>query len=146
MAFVTRFKRRIAGGTNTSTIDGPVSGSIIMIPVVFGDDVAGGTAYRTIDLPAGMALKLVAIIPKASSITSDPEVTVGSAVDGAQFVAAANVVDGTALTLVATDVTDLLSFKVVNDAGDAYSDLVFTVVAYVSAPPTSLVERNINHA
>ena len=143
MAFVTRFKRRVTG---TTMIDGPVSGSIVVIPVTFGDDIANGTAYRTIDLPAGMSLKIVSITPKASSITSDPEVTVGSAVDGAQIVAAANVVDGTALTLATADVTDLLSFKVVNDAGDAYSDLVFTVIAYVTAPPTSLVERNINHA
>jgi hypothetical protein len=127
-------------------IDGPVSGSIITLPICFGPGANGITYTHTIDLPAGMALKIVAISVKAVNIVSDPSLTIGSTVGGAEFVAAVNITDGLACTLVATDVTDLLSVRLINDAGDAFDNATVTITAYVSAPPTSLVERNINHA
>ena len=148
MAFVTRFKRRLPGGTGTATIDGPVSGSIIVIPVQFPAAAVAGSAVHTgtIDLPPGMSLKIVAITVKVVTLASDPSLTVGTTVGGAEIVSAVNVTDGLVATLIATDVTDLLSVRITNDADDGYANATVNIFAYVSAPPTSLVERNIGHA
>lgn len=145
MAFVTRFKRRITG---TTMIDGPVSGAIV--PIVFNFDaaaVAGSVVQtHTMDLPPGMALKLVSIIVKVASLASDPSLTIGTTVGGAEVVSAVNITDGLIPTLLLTDITDLLSIRITNDADDGYANATVTVYAYVASPPTALVERNINHA
>jgi len=143
MAFVTRFKRRVTGST---TIDGPVSGALVAIPFQFPAGANGVTATQTLDLPAGMTFKVVSITIRVVTLASDPSLTVGTTVGGGQIVAAVNVTDGLVATLIATDVTDLLSVVIVNDADDSYANCTVTVVGYISAPPTSLVERNINHA
>ena len=135
---LTRFKDARTGR------DGPVSGAIIVIPVVFDDVAANETVHYSYSPPAGMKLKIVDINVQANAVTSDPSLTVGSAKAGAEIVAAVNVTTNLgSVTLVATDITsdDVLDVRVIADAGDAAEAVSVTITAYVSAPPTSLLIR-----
>ena len=136
---LTRFKDARAGK------DGPVSGAIIVIPVMFGDIVNSETVAWSWAPPTGMGLEIVAINVQSGAVTDDPKLTVGTTKTGAEIVAAVTV--ATALgdaTLVSTTVApgDTLDVRVVADAGDAIADSVsVTITAYVSHPPTALLIR-----
>lgn len=152
MSFVTRFKRRIAPTDTFPTgalIDGPVSGSIQILPVQFTNGATNSTYAHAIDLPAGMQFEITDINVQALGITSDPSLTVGTAKAGTQIVAAVNVTTNLgSATLKSTSVTagGVLEVRIANDTGDAFDSIAVNIVGYVTAPPTSLVERNINHA
>jgi len=127
--------------------DGPVSGAIIVIPVSFDDVANSETVEWSWTPPAGMEVTIVAINVHANAVTSDPTVTVGTSKAGTQIVAAANITTNLGnLTLKGTTApvvtsANTLNVQVVADSGDAAEAVSVTVVAYVSAPPTSLLLR-----
>lgn len=135
---LTRFKDARAGK------DGPVSGSLIVMPVQLTEAVTGTSYQWTLDLPAGMGLELVDINVQAVGVAGNPQVTVGSAKAGTQFVAAATLTTNLgSLTLKSTSVAQggILSIQVANDAtGDVAEAISANVVAYVSHPPTALLQ------
>lgn len=138
---LTRFKDA------RSDKDGPVTGGLIVIPVTFDAGVTNTTYAKLVDLPAGMNIELVAINVRAASVAGNPQLTVGTSAAGTQIAAAATLTTNLgALTLKSTAVTDLLEVRIVDDASaDVFTNVVGTIVAYVSAPPTSLLVRGSGH-
>lgn len=139
---LTRFKDARAGR------DGPVSGAIIVIPVQFGDVANSETSQYSWSPPAGMAVEIVDINVQANAVTSDPALTIGTTKAGTQVVATVNITTNLgSLTLKTTAITasDVLDIRVVADSGDTAEGVGVTLVAYVSAPPTSLTVRGIDH-
>jgi hypothetical protein len=136
---LTRFKDRGTG------LDGPVSGSIIALPVVFSTGSASKTYNYSWDMPAGMNLELVDINVQAVGVGGDPQLTVGTAKGGTQIVAATTLTTNLgSLTLKETSLTagGILDIQIVDDAvGDAFDSASVTVAAYVSSPPLSLFNR-----
>lgn len=136
---LTRFKDARANK------DGPVSGAIVIIPIAFGAMLTNVTEAYSWSPPTGMSIEIVAINVQAQAVTSDPALTIGTAKAGAEIVAAVNVTTNLGdLTLVSTAVTsgDVLDVRIVTDTGDALpGGAAVTIVAYVSAPPTSLLIR-----
>lgn len=137
---LTRFYDR------SSDKDGPVSGAIIVIPITFDDVAASETVEWSWTPPAGMQVTIVAANVHANAVTSDPTVTIGSTKAGTQVAAATNITTNLGnLTLKAAglDITssETLNVQVVADSGDAAEAVSVTLVAYVSAPPTSLQYR-----
>lgn len=126
--------------------DGPVSGAIIVIPITFDDVANSETVEWSWQPPAGMKVTIVAVNVQANAVTSDPAVTVGKTKAGTQIAAATNVTTNLGnLTLKAAGLevssSDVLNVQVVADSGDAAEAVSVTLVAYVSAPPTSLLYR-----
>jgi hypothetical protein len=135
---ITRFKDARADK------DGPVSGAIIVIPVVFDDIANSETAHWSWAPPAGMEITLVAINVQANAITNDPKITVGTAKAGTEVVASVTVATALGeLTLKSSVVTsgDVLDVRVVADGDDVAESVSATITAYVSKPPTSLLTR-----
>jgi hypothetical protein len=135
---LTRFKDARSGK------DGPVSGAIIVIPAYFDDIANSETAHFSWSPPAGMKVEIVDIYVVANTVTSDPALTVGTALAGTQIVAATNVTKTLgSLTLKSNAVTagDTLDVRIVADGTDAAEAVSATITAYVSAPPTSLEYR-----
>ena len=124
--------------------DGPVSGALIIIPMVFEVGAASKAYAHQTALPAGMKLHLIAADCYAVGVTSDPSLTIGTAAAGTEIVAAVNVTTNLgALTLVSNDITsgDRLDVRITTDAGDAFEGISVTLYGYVSAPPTSEARR-----
>ena len=146
---VSRQKRR----KGTVEFDGAFSGALQVIPITFTNSATSSSYAHTIDLPAGMKLQIVAIDVQALGITSDPALTVGSTKAGTEIVAAVNVTtDLGALTLKSTSDSiyttaagGIVDVLVATDTGDAFDSICVSIYAYVAAPPTSLVARNIAH-
>lgn len=137
---LTRFYDR------SSDKDGPVSGAIIVIPITFDDVANSETATWSWTPPAGMKVTIVAAHVRADAVTSDPALTIGKTIAGSQVSAPVNITTNLGnLTLKAAGLdvssSDILSVQVVADSGDAAESVSVTLVAYVSAPPTSLMYR-----
>lgn len=145
---LTRFKRRGADGV---MVDGPVSGAVVVIPVDFGSMLTGISLDRRIDLPLGASFELTDAQWSANTVTSDPSMTIGVTVAGAQIVAAVNLVTGTAdgqdLTIVdgTVDEGEFIFVRITTDAGDSFDQGRLTLVGYLSAAPTSVRERDGDH-
>jgi hypothetical protein len=146
---VTRQKRR----KGTVEFDGAFSGALQVIPIQFSNGATGITYSHAIDLPAGMKLRIVAIDVQALGISNDPALTVGSAKAGTQIVATVDLTTNLG-SLTLKDVTDsiyttaaggIVEVQIINDADAAFASCSVNIYAYVSAPPTSLTARNINH-
>lgn len=138
---VSRIKGR--DGTDASR-----SGAIHLITAQFDDVAASETVAFQTKLPAGMKLELIAADARATAVTSDPSLTIGTAAAGAEIVAAVNLTtDLGALTLVATSVTsgDLLDIRLVADAGDAAESVSITLYGFITAPADSQAIRSANH-
>ena len=136
---LTRFKDARAGK------DGPVSGAIIVIPVMFEDLQVNETVAWSWAPPTGMALEIISINVHSGTVTNDPKLTVGVTKTGAEIVASVTVAAALGdVTLASTAVPSgsTLDVRVVADADDTIADSVsVTITAYVSAPPTSLLIR-----
>lgn len=138
MGKLTRFYDRQSGQ------DGPVSGAIQVISVGFDDVANNETVHRVIDLPAGMGFEITDILVRSGTVTSDPALTIGSAIAGAEVVASVNVTtDLGALTIVEGTIAaaGLIDVRVVADAGDAAENISVTIVGYPISPPTSIPSR-----
>jgi len=162
MPFVTRFKRTrydataaasgMAGETvgMRGTIDGPVSGAIVAIPMCFGPGVISKTYNNTIVLPTGMQFQIVAIDARGTNIVATATLTVGSTKGGAQLVAGVALTAAlgnlTLLTPALSPLSGTIDVQLVTNGTGTFDSATVTIYGYVAAPPTSLVERNINHA
>ncbi len=137
---LTRFKDARAG------VDGPVSGSILCIPVQFTNCETNTTYQQTLVLPAGMALTLVDINVQAAGVAGDPQISVGTAKAGTQIAAAATLTTNLgSLTLKSSSVSagGTLSVQLACDAtADVAAAVTANVVGYVSAPPTALAQSD----
>lgn len=150
--FVTRQKRR----KGSVSFDGAFSGALQVIPITFTSGNTTSLAYpHTIDLPAGMSLRIVAIDVQSVGLTDTPTVTVGTAKAGTQVVASVGVTTNLgALTLKGGDADGVVQIsaggivdvRVTNNTTALFEVVNVDIYAYVSAPPTSLVARNIDHA
>ena len=125
---------------------GPVAGAIIVIPISFDDVANSETVEWSWTPPAGMKVTIVSAHVRASTFASDPSLTIGKTIGGSQVAAPVNVTTNLGnLTLKAAGLdvssSDILNVRVVADSGDSAEDVSVTLVAYVSAPPTSLRYR-----
>ena len=138
---VVRFKNRTGK-------DNPVSGAISAIPVQFSTVATGTTYAYQWSPPAGMNFEIIDIYARATAVTSDPAITVGSSSAGAEIVAAVNLTTALgSLTLVTSSITpsSVLDVRVVADAGDSASNVSITVLGYCSVPPDSVFLRGSGH-
>ncbi len=141
---VTRFKDARAG------YDGPVIGSLQILTAQF-DTVAGTTTPRVdIDLPAGMRFRVTDATFRAQSVTSTPEITIGTIAASSSLVAtvAAATLLGP-LTLKAAGQHyasgDVIRVTITAGSGDALTKGVVTLVGHVSDAPASVDVRSGSH-
>lgn len=135
---LTRFYDRVTGG------DGPVSGAIMVIPVLFDTAlVTNSTFTRQIHLPAGMSFKVTDVRVFCGTVTSDPAITIGTSAAGTQIVASANLATGAQSLTVKSytpAATGMIDVRIVTDTGDAIAlPVSINVVGHVLSPPTSMV-------
>lgn len=128
--------------------DGPVSGAIIVIPISFDDVAVNETVEWSWQPPAGMKVTLVAANVHVNARANDPALTIGKTKGGTEVAASLNLTStaaGQNVTLKAAGLevssSDILNVRVVADADDTAESVAVTLVAYVSAPPTSLLYR-----
>ncbi len=141
MASLTRFKGRDGK-------DGPVSGALVCIPILFDDVANSETVSQRIGLPAGGEFQITDIIVTADAVTSDPSLTIGDTAAGAEVVAAVNVTTNLgALTIVdgAIGAGGFIDVVMVADSGDAAESVSISIWGHVSAPPTSVRVRQGDH-
>jgi hypothetical protein len=134
---LTRFKDARKGE------DGPVSGAILCIPVLFDDVANDETVSQRIEMPSGAAFEITDIKLSADSVTSDPSLTIGDTAAGTQIVAAVNIATNTgALTIKdgTIDAGGFIDVVLVADAGDAAESVSISIWGYLTKPPTSVLQ------
>jgi len=135
---VTRFQNR--------GVDGPVSGAIQAIQIVFDSVTASTSHVQTVNFPAGMGFKISDAEWTAESITSTPALTIGDTAAGTQVVASVNLATNTGALTIKDGVIDaggLISCKIVAGAGETVTQGNLTIVGYATSPPTSLLTRGL---
>lgn len=141
---LTRFKDARAG------YDGPVSGSLQVLTAQF-DTVTGTTTPRVdIDLPPGTRFRVVNATFRAQTVTSSPDITIGTIAAGSALVAATVAATRLgALTLKAAGqnyaADDVIRVTITAGAGEAMTKGVVTLVGHVSQPPLSVSVRSVTH-
>lgn len=134
---LTRFKDARAG------VDGPVSGALMCIPVLFDDVANSETVSQRIEMPAGASFEITDIKVSADAVTSDPSLTIGDTAAGTQIVAAVNVTTNLGALTIKDGTIDAGGFAdvvMVADAGDAAESVSISVWGYLTAPPTSVLQ------
>ena len=97
-----------------------------------------------VKLPAGMGFEIVDINLLATSVTSTPVLTIGSAAAGAEIVAAVDVTTNLgSLTIVEGTVaaSALIDVRIVAGAAEAAESVTVAIVGYVISPPDSIPSR-----
>ena len=137
---LTRFKDR-------DGFDGPVSGTIILIPVTWAQCGTNTYAWTYVP-PAGMSLQIVAAHVRAVAVANSPVIQIGNTLAGTQLLASTTVTTNLGnVTLkaagLATKITssNLIDVKMINPATATADGVSVTLTAYVSSPPTSLEYR-----
>jgi len=139
-AGLTRFYDRQSGR------DGPVSGSLVSIPLNFDTALgASATQSRRVDFPAGMKFKVTDIVVTVGTVVANTGVTVqvGTTTGGVDVLAAV-----AATTAATTDYTPLaytevaggsIDVKLVTGATDSIAlPICVTLIGHVSAPSASV--------
>lgn len=138
MGKLTRFYDR------ESNQDGPVSGAIQVISVGFDDVAASETVHRQVVFPAGMAFEITNVQIVSGTVTSDPQLTIGSSAAGTQVVAALTLTAGYGAATIKEGTIaagGLIDVRLVADSGDAVENVSVAISGYVTAPPSVIPER-----
>jgi hypothetical protein len=124
-------------------VDGPVSGALIPLLFCFTNLASSKTYNQTLDMPAGTRIRIVDIKSNSVGVVSDPSLTIGSTIGGVDVLAAVNLATGAVdhVPLITAVPGLILDVQIVTDAGDTADSVTVTVMAYVSAPPTSVLYR-----
>lgn len=133
---------------NRSGKDNPVSGAIQVIPVQFDDVAASEVVAYQWSPPAGMNFEIIDIYARCTTVASDPSITIGSTVAGAEIVAAVNLTTALgALTLLTQTLTptSVLDVRVTADSGDSAESVSITIVGYCTVPPDAAFLRGVDH-
>ncbi len=123
---------------------GPVDGGIQVFSVGFDDVANSETVHRQISLPAGMSVEITDIVIVSGTVTSDPQLTIGSTAAGTQVVAALTLTaDYGAATIKEGTIAagGLIDVRLVADSGDAVENVSVSIVGFVAAAPSSIPER-----
>jgi len=131
--------------------DGPVSGAFCPIVVPLAGLPAAGAANNgvynaVVQLPTGAKYQVTHVTVFCGTVTSDPTLAVGTSLAGTQIVNTVNLVVGANQLTVksyAAAATGQIHVVMTADANDAAADPVgVTLWGYMSAPPTSMLDRN----
>lgn len=120
--------------------DAPHSGGIAPMTVQFALVTASETKYWQWSPPAGMNYEIIAAYAQASTVSSDPSLTIGSSAAGTQIVDAVNLTTALGdLTIRSSTITpgDTLDIRIASDANDKAVNASVTIVGYCSVPPTA---------
>jgi len=137
----------------SGSVYAPMAGAITCIPIVIRGGSIGTTNTNNdtkLTFPAGMVFKVNSIqLAALGTITSDPQVSIGTSVGGTQIVAGVNITSNLgALTLKATTISSDLYIRIANDTGDSINVLggvTVNIIGHWQAPPTALFVRNAQH-
>ena len=124
--------------------NGPVIGALQVITLNLESAVVTNVDItQEVHLPAGMAFKVTDVQVWCGTVTSDPEITIGTVAAGTQIVAAANLATGTQALTVKTyteAATGVISVLIDTDTGDAIAlPVSVNIIGFVSHPPTSVL-------
>lgn len=139
---VSHFDRTLGGSV-------PVIGAVQAIVLDFSTAVANSdTLFKEITFPAGMKFKVIAASVFCGTVTSDPQISIGTTAAGVDIVAAVNLATGAnSLTVLdyAPAAAGVIDVRVVADAGDAIAlPVTVTLVGWVLAEPTVLSPRTVS--
>jgi len=127
----------------------PIAGAYLALPVSMDDIANGETVTVEVALPTGMALVVIGVSWYAASVTSDPEVHVGTHADDDGILTATNMTADTvtfatpngALAVssrVPISASGNIKVTVIADAGDAAEGVCITVWCYVTEHATNI--------
>ena len=132
----------------TSDRDGPVSGAVQLIPVVFDTALTSATHTRRVDFPAGMKFKVTDVVIYSGTIVGTPIVSIGTTAAGTQIVKQTLSASATARTVALTvksyteAATGTVNVQILCGSGETVAlPLTVNVVGHVSGPPTSMAIR-----
>ena len=140
---LTRFKNGRTGE------DGPVTGSLICIPVNFDDVAASEVVSHRVVMPAGAKFRVTHISAGADSVTSDPSLTVGTSAGGTEIVATVNLTTALGAATVKTytpAAAGMIDVVLTADSGDAAESVYISVWGYLIEPPTTLLTAGRGNA
>jgi hypothetical protein len=127
-----------------------VSGAIQMVNLSLATAVlTNTTTIRQVHLPAGMGFEVTDIEVWCGTVTSDPQISVGTTAAGTQIVAAVNLTTGANILTIKDGLVaagGVIDVRIVADTGDAIAAGAqpppsINIVGYVTLPPTSIPAR-----
>lgn len=135
----------------SSVVYAPYAGAITAIPVVLRGQYLTNRNYdHKFTLPSGMQFKLNSIqVATMGTVTSDPQISIGTAAGGTQIVAGVNLTSNLgSLTLKATTLSGDTYIRIATDTGDSTglgAVITAMLIGHWQAPPTAMYLRNANH-
>ena len=133
---------------NRSGKANPVEGSMVVLPVQFDDIGNSEVAAYKYSPPTGTKMEIIAIDARATAVSGDPSLQIGSSIAGTQIVDPVTLTSALGeLTLVATEITasSVLDVRLTADSADTAESVSVTVFGYISNIPDSLAVRSAGH-